>query len=148
MTTRRAFLRGAGATLALPYLNWSTRAEAAPPDAPKRFIVFINGEGNLNHPLCDQWTPPNLADGSLDLSKTPMLSALTAYQQRMVVIRGVDNALHDLYKSANGHLGSGHTFLSASLPRNAVDNGGNYIPLASQADIGLDTCCVGPSLLT
>ncbi len=146
MNSRRLFLKGAGATLALPYLTWSSGAAAAPPAVPKRLVIFINGQGNLNNSLCDLWTPPAMPDGSLELSGRPMLNMLTPHQKKMVVVRGVDNALMGYYRPANGHVGQGHTYLSASLPRTAVDDAGNYLAYDSQPPMAYSTCCMGPSI--
>jgi hypothetical protein len=92
------------------------------------------------------WTPPTLAGGKLDVSQRPMLDMLVPYQDRMVVVRGVDNGTQPLYRPGNGHVGPGHTYLTAHLPRTAVDDAGNYLPLASQATVQIGTACVGPSI--
>ncbi len=143
MSSRRSFLKGAGVTLALPFLN---QAFGQTVNVPKRLVVFINGEGNLNHSQCDLWTPPKLANDALALATRPMLDMLAPHEKKMVVIRGIDNAVHDLYSPGNGHTGPGHTFLNAHLPRTAVDAGGNLIPRASQSPVTIGTRCMGPSI--
>ncbi len=144
---RREFLRGAGVTLALPLLDWSSRGYAqSVPTVPKRFIVFMNGEGTLNNSLCDLWTPPALANNALDLSQVQLLDFLVPHQNKMVVMRGIDNAVHELYQPGNGHIGPGHSILTACLPQTAVDAAGNYIPRASQALMQISTKMMGPSI--
>ena len=145
MIARRSFLKGAGVSLALPFLSFARKA-AAQAAVPKRFIVFINGEGNLNHPLCDMWTPPAMPNNALSLQGRRMLDMLTPHQQKMVVVRGVDNALQDLYAPGNGHTGPGHTYLTAHLPSTAVDAQGQLIARSAQTPVSIGTRCMGPSL--
>ncbi len=144
MMYRRRFLRGAGMTLALPFLEHGRPARAATV-VPKRLVVFIHGEGTLNHSRADLWTPRALSGARLDVSDRPMLDMLVPHQNRMVVVRGIDNAMLPLFKPGNGHIGPGHTYLTAHLPRTAVDAAGNLLPRDAQAAMTIDTRCVGPS---
>jgi len=143
MTSRRSFLKGAGVTLALPFLN---QAFGQTVTVPKRLVIFINGEGTLNHSQCDLWTPPKLQNGALAVSTRPMLDMLVPHEKKMVVIKGVDNVLQDFYAPGNGHTGPGHTFLNAHLPRTAVDAQGNLLPRGSQPAVTIGTRCMGPSI--
>src|SRR6476659_9839756 len=83
---RRTFLRGVGATLALPVLDAMTPAFAAPTTRPKRmaFMQTPNGIFNLN----GEWTPKTVGP-NFELTKT--LEPLAAFKDRMVVISGLDN---------------------------------------------------------
>lgn len=79
---RRTFLRGAGATLALPLLDAMVPALHAAPAAPKRFGAVYVGMG-MN---MFTWTRP---EGPL--TTHPILSPLDAYRDRLVVVSGLDS---------------------------------------------------------
>ena len=83
---RRTFLRGVGATLALPVLDAMTPAFAAPSTRPTRmaFMQTPNGIFNLN----GEWTPKTVG-ANWELTRT--LEPLAAFKDRMVVISGLDN---------------------------------------------------------
>ncbi len=83
---RRTFLRGVGATLALPVLDAMTPAFAAPSTRPTRmaFMQTPNGIFNLN----GEWTP-KATGATWELTRT--LEPLAAFKDRMVVISGLDN---------------------------------------------------------
>jgi Protein of unknown function (DUF1552) len=83
---RRTFLRGVGATLALPVLDAMTPAFAAPSTRPTRmaFMQTPNGIFNLN----GEWTPKTTG-ANWELTRT--LEPLAAFKDRMVVISGLDN---------------------------------------------------------
>jgi len=83
---RRTFLRGVGATLALPVLDAMTPAFAAPATRPTRmaFMQTPNGIFNLN----GEWTPKTVG-ANFELTRT--LEPLAAFKDRMLVISGLDN---------------------------------------------------------
>jgi Protein of unknown function (DUF1552) len=83
---RRTFLRGVGATLALPVLDAMTPAFAAPSTRPTRmaFMQTPNGIFNLN----GEWTPKTVG-ANWELTRT--LEPLAAFKDRMLVISGLDN---------------------------------------------------------
>jgi hypothetical protein len=83
---RRTFLRGVGATLALPVLDAMTPAFAAPTTRPTRmaFMQTPNGIFNLN----GEWTPKTVG-ANFELTRT--LEPLAAFKDRMLVISGLDN---------------------------------------------------------
>ena len=83
---RRTFLRGVGATLALPMLDAMTPAFSAATTRPIRiaFMQTPNGIFNLN----GEWTPKGVG-GNWELTRT--LEPLAAFKDRMVVISGLDN---------------------------------------------------------
>jgi len=83
---RRTFLRGVGATLALPVLDAMTPAFAAPSTRPTRmaFMQTPNGIFNLN----GEWTPKTVG-GNFELTRT--LEPLAPFKDRMLVISGLDN---------------------------------------------------------
>src|SRR5256885_16940190 len=82
---RRAFLRGAGAALALPMLDAMTPALAAETKRPIRmaFIQVPNGIMNLKN----EWAPK--ADGPLEMTR--ILEPLADFRDRMVVMSGLDS---------------------------------------------------------
>src|SRR5436190_20153320 len=79
---RRAFLRGAGAALALPMLDAMTPALAADKARPIR-MAFMEVPNGI---MMDKWTPP--AEGDLQLS--PVLEPLAQFRDRMLVLGGLD----------------------------------------------------------
>ena len=83
---RRTFLRGVGATLALPMLDAMTPAFSAATTRPIRiaFMQTPNGIFNLN----GEWTPKTTG-GGWELTRT--LEPLAAFKDRMLVISGLDN---------------------------------------------------------
>ena len=83
---RRTFLRGVGATLALPVLDAMTPAFSAETTRPTRmaFMQTPNGIFNLN----GEWTPKAVG-ANWELTRT--LEPLAAFKDRMLVISGLDN---------------------------------------------------------
>ncbi len=81
--SRRAVLRGAGCTVALPWLESLARADAPPSSGfPKRFGVVFLGNG-INE---DHWSAEGQG-GAMKLSKT--LSPLEPLKQKINVIDGL-----------------------------------------------------------
>ena len=80
---RRTFLRGAGAVLALPFLDAMvpalSRAATAP---PRRLGLFYIPNGAV----MDQWTPA--AEGA-DFEMTPILKPLTPFRKQLTVVTGL-----------------------------------------------------------
>src|SRR5438445_5299463 len=97
---RRTFLRGAGATLALPMLDAMTPAFAVEAAKPIRMAFFEvpNGIFNLNH----EWTPKT--EGT-DWEMTPTLKPLEAFRDRMLVVQGLD---HQQAAGRDGEVGGDH----------------------------------------
>jgi hypothetical protein len=83
---RRTFLRGVGATLALPVLDAMTPAFAAPSTRPTRMAFMQTPNGIFN--LSGEWTPKTVG-ANFELTRT--LEPLAAFKDRMVVISGLDN---------------------------------------------------------
>jgi len=80
---RRAFLRGAGAVLALPVLDAMTPALAAETKRPIR-LSFIEVPNGI---MMDKWTPGTVGP---NFALTPVLEPLAAFKDRMVVLSGLD----------------------------------------------------------
>ncbi|HEV2444662.1 MAG TPA: DUF1552 domain-containing protein, partial [Candidatus Sulfopaludibacter sp.] len=81
--SRRAILRGAGVTMALPWLeSFRALADTARPEFPKRFAVLFMGNG-VNE---DHWGSEGSGAG-MTLSKT--LSPLEPLKHKINVIHGL-----------------------------------------------------------
>jgi len=83
---RRTFLRGVGATLALPVLDAMTPAFAAATTRPIRMAFMQTPNGIFN--LRNEWTPKTVG-ANWELTRT--LEPLAAFKDRMLVISGLDN---------------------------------------------------------
>jgi len=83
---RRTFLRGAGATLALPMLDAMTPAFAdiAPRPTRMAFMQTPNGIFNLNH----EWTPKTQG---ADWEMPRTLKPLEMFRDRMIIPSGLDS---------------------------------------------------------
>src|SRR5947208_4004050 len=97
---RRTFVRGVGATLALPMLDAMTPAFAAATKRPIRmaFMQVPNGIFNLRN----EWTPKTLG-ANWEMTRT--LEPLAAFKDRMMVISGLDN---QQAAGLNGEVGGDH----------------------------------------
>ena len=84
---RRTFLRGAGATLALPFLDAMTPALALPEqraEVARRFSIIYSPNGmNMK-----DWTP---TDTGTAYKLSPTLEPLAPYRDRMLVLSGLNN---------------------------------------------------------
>lgn len=80
---RRAFLRGASAALALPFLDAMVPAFAATASRPTR-MMFIEVPNGI---MMDKWTPTS--EGA-DFQLSPLLEPLAAYRENMLVLSGLD----------------------------------------------------------
>jgi hypothetical protein len=94
---RRTVLRGLGAAVALPFLDcmtpaFATIASAASPRIRRLGVVYVPNGMNMA-----QWLP--VSEG--DLKLTRILQPLSAHQNRMALLSGLDNA------EADGHPGDG-----------------------------------------
>jgi hypothetical protein len=104
--SRRDLIRGAGGVLALPFLEAFARpARAATKAGPKRLIVVTHHQGVV----MNQWAPTG-SETSFTLG--PILQPLAPWQDRMVVIAGLDNRLPDLNSAGNGHQNADLTLLT------------------------------------
>jgi hypothetical protein len=93
---RRAFLRGAGATLALPLLDAMTPAFASEATRPIR-LLFMEVPNGI---MMDRWTP---ATEGRNFAMTPILKPLEKFRSEMLVVSGLDqNAAKPLPHEAGG----------------------------------------------
>ena len=119
---RRTFLRGVGATLALPMLDAMTPALAATKDhveIPRRFsIVYAPNGMNMS-----KWTP---ATTGASYELTPTLKPLAKYREQMLVLSGLANkagyALPGEGESAP-HERAGGVFLTGVHPKREGNTG-------------------------
>src|SRR4029079_8046507 len=81
---RRTFIRGMGATLALPFLDAMAPALSGASKAAPRFAAIYCGNGA--HTL--EWTPPTEGAG---FTFSPILKPLEAFRDRTLVFTGLDN---------------------------------------------------------
>ena len=136
---RRTFLRGMGATVALPLLDAMVPAlsalskTAAEPVKRMGFIYVPNGM------VMQAWTPP--AEGALQLS--PILSPLAPYKDDMVVISGLaQGQAEPLGDGAGEHSRASGNYLNGVHPRwtegSDVEAGITADQVAAQA-LGRDT---------
>ena len=100
---RRTFLRGMGATLALPLTEamipaLSTASPAAPPVRRLGVVYVPNGMA------MDSWTP---ATEGTTFELTPILQPLAPFRDRLLVVSGLDGA-----KSKGSHSGAASRFLT------------------------------------
>lgn len=85
--SRRSFLRGAGVTLALPFLPsalWSRRAGAARCTPPRRFMAWLAPDGMV----MPSWTPTT-SGSTWDL--TPILAPLAPIRDKILIVTGLDH---------------------------------------------------------
>jgi hypothetical protein len=145
---RRTFLRGAGATLALPVLDAMTPALSAATKRPIRmsFIEVPNGI------MMDKWTP---ATEGADFELTPVLQPLAQFRDRMLVLSGLDQqqsaareneVAGDHPRACTAWLTGAHAKMTAgadlragiSVDQIAAKEFGKYTQLAS-LEVGLES---------
>jgi Protein of unknown function (DUF1552) len=107
---RRTFIRGMGATLALPLLDAMVPAMSAIARAAPRFAAIYVGNGaNMN-----DWTPPT--DGA-NFAFSPILKPLEAFRDRTIVFTGLDNfPATDQGDSGGQHPRAAPAFMSCMHP--------------------------------
>jgi hypothetical protein len=143
---RRTFLRGVGATLALPLLDAMvpalSAAAAGAANPPRRlgFIYLPNGVA-MNFKGVNYWTPSR--EGA-DFELSTILSPLAAFRKEMLVVSGLNHHQADVLEDgANGdHTRSTSTWLTGVHPKHTegadVQNGPSADQIAA-AVLGTDT---------
>ncbi len=133
---RRAFLRGVGVTLALPFLDAMVPALSAAPTAPRRlgFVYIPNGA------VMSKWQPG--AEGALS-ELTPTLAPLTPFKDQVVIPIGLSQKLAEAFGDGNGdHSRAGSVYLSGVHPKHTegadVRNGTTVDQLAAE-ELGKET---------
>ena len=134
--SRRTFLHGVGATIALPYLDAMTPAfaSAAKPVTRAAFVYTANGI------IMKDWTPTETGN-NFDLSKT--LSPLRNFQDQTVVISGLDHKNGEALGDGPGdHARAGASWLTGAHPkktRGADIRNGQSIDQAIAKQVGQTT---------
>ena len=129
--SRRAILRGAGVTMALPWLeSFRALADTARPEFPKRFAVLFMGNG-VNE---DHWGSEGSGAG-MTLSKT--LVPLEPLKHKINVIHGLfqERAVgHGIHPAQTGCLLSG-----ANIQRGAIIHAGITVDQLIANHVGQET---------
>lgn len=142
--SRRLFLRGAGVTLALPFLPsafWSRRAGAATCTPPRRFLAWFAPNGMM----MPDWTPTTT--GTTWVTPT-ILAPLEPVRKKIVVLTGLDHqAIAEPAAPPGSHGGGTGCFLNM-IPV----NGHETDPARTSIDQALlpvlnDPTCAAPPLL-
>ena len=113
---RRTFLRGMGATLALPFLDamvpaLSALSKTPTAAAPVRRLGFVY---NPNGAVMQQWTPAEVGAG-FELS--PILSPLAPFRDQLVVVSGLAHGQAEPLGDGNGeHSRASATWLNGVHP--------------------------------
>ena len=140
--SRRTFLRGVGAAVALPWLDsmvpaFSTKAYAA--TASRRFGAIYTPHGFAMEAAPHSWTPE--AAGS-NFPMTPILRPVERHRDVMTIVSGLNGDPHD-----GGHSQCPVTYLSGALPKRTEGRdiyAGTTVDQVIAAEIGQET--VLPSL--
>ena len=139
---RRTFLRGAGATLALPLLDAMVPAFGAPAETtpPVRLGVVYHPNGVW--PV-DRWTPKGEGTG---FEISPTLEPLAPFRDQLLVLTGLDQkeAFSQPNNPGGGHEAAFSQFLAGVRPKVTNDNnvpaddvvssGGHYPPPSISID--------------
>ena len=108
---RRTFLRGVGATLALPFLDAMVPAMSARAPGTSRFAVVYVGNG-MN--MFD-WIPPT---EGLGFELSPILQPLEPFRNRALVLTGLDNyPATDQGDTGGQHPRAAPAFMSSVHPK-------------------------------
>lgn len=108
---RRTFIRGMGATLALPFLDAMVPAMSALSKAAPRFAAIYCGNGANMH----DWTPATEGAG---FAFSPILKPLEAFRDRTLVFTGLDNfPATDQGDSGGQHPRAAPAFMSCVHPK-------------------------------
>ena len=108
---RRTFLRGMGATLALPFLDAMVPAMSArAPGTPRFAAVYVGNGANMF-----DWTPPTEGAG---FTFSPTLKPLEPFRNRTLVLTGLDNfPATDQGDSGGQHPRAAPAFMSSVHPK-------------------------------
>ena len=108
---RRTFLRGIGATLALPFLDAMVPAMSArAPGAPRFAAIYVGNGANMF-----DWTPPTEGVG---FECSPILKPIEHHRDRMLVFTGLDNyPATDQGDTGGQHPRAAPAFMSSAHPK-------------------------------
>jgi len=120
--SRRAFLRGVGVTMALPWLEsrnvWGDELVASPPasEAPVRLAVLFAGNGFHSKEWCARGNGKQMELGKV-------LAPLNDFREKMLFVRGLFNAealKGNIHSSQTGNLLSGAPLASGGEIRSGT----------------------------
>ena len=133
---RRTFIRGIGATLALPLLDAMVPAMSAQAKGAPRFAAIYCGNGANMF----DWTPPTEGVG---FTFSPILKPIEAFRSRTLVVSGLDNfPATDQGDSGGQHPRAAPAFMSSVHPKQtegADVQAGTTIDQMIAQHIGRDT---------
>ena len=142
---RRTFLRGVGATIALPLLDAMVPAlsavaqTAANPVRRLGFLYLPNGVA-MNHTGVNHWKPTR--EGT-DFELSPILTPLAPVQDKLVVVSGLSHAQAEAMGDGNGdHSRGTASWLSGVHPKwtqGADVRGGTTADQVAAAELGKET---------
>src|SRR5438876_11935869 len=129
---RRTFLRGAGATVALPLLDamlpagkaWKDAAAAAGVDRPRLVAIEIvhGSAGSSDFGIANNLFAPPTVGRNFDLTTTSM-SSLEPYKDYLTVISNTDVRMaeaYDAHEIGGDHFRSSAVFLTQSHPKQTM----------------------------
>jgi len=132
--SRRMVLRGAGAAVALPFLDamvpaMTALAKTAAVAKPRlAFVYFPHGA------IMDRWTP---TAAGRDFEMTPILTPLAKYRSKMTIVSGLHNKAGE---SPSPHAITSGTWLSCVAPRiSHSPYGGVTVDQIAAGQVGQDT---------
>lgn len=136
--SRRAFLRGAGATmLTLPYLDYFARSKAqAQAATPKRLVIFQHPQGML----MDRWTPTGMGTG---YTTSDILEPVSAHREKLLVLSGIDNLVRLQMQRGNAHNPAARSLLTCFPYAGSMNANGTVRAAAQQVENGP---AFGPSI--
>jgi len=116
---RRTFLRGAGAALALPFLDGMMPAFANSMDAGSQTASRLSFVYVPNGIIMNKWSP--VKEGA-DFELSPILEQMTPIRDRMLVLSGLSNekaAEQQAGEDGAPHVRAGSSFLTGARPKQA-----------------------------
>jgi len=113
MINRRNFLRAAGVTLALPFIESLAQTKAV---RTQRFVFVYTPNGYLQHALM----PEKVAAGHNALTLTPTLRHLASVKDDITLITGLDR---QFVPGTGVHAQAGSCWLTSSAPQETLDGG-------------------------
>jgi hypothetical protein len=135
---RRTFLRGAGATLALPLLDGMVPAFAATGDTAAKPAVRLGFVYVPNGIIMEKWTP---ATEGTNFEITPILEPLAPFRDQFVVVSGLDNKAAQPppgERRAGPHASASGAFLTGVYPKPPAQAGISVDQIAA-AELGKHT---------
>ena len=113
---RRAFLRGVGATIALPLLDGMVPAFAGPMDKtaanPALRVGYVYCPNGI---MREEWMP---ATAGADFEMTPVLKEWAPFRDQMLVLSGLDGGT----EFVGGHVRGSSMWLTGSEPKKSLND--------------------------